>query len=381
MPPRRVLRSGSEGRLKEEIPQPPPNQNASARVLGGMTQLLEQHVGNGARVRLEAVYEHFKRMNPEDFSGTTDPFVAEKLRHFLDGLRSTIYRNVMFTDPTDYTTVVAKAFLAEQSLKDIDWEMQRKRNHAQEARRIFVAGIATYALLDSGATHSFISESFVKKFGILPVDVKSGIRVTVPSGEHMISRSLVKYVELKLQKNVIRADLIVLPMPEFNIIFGMDWLTLNGANIDFRRMSVSIRPPNRKAFIFEAAQNNQMQHIISCMCAKNLIQNFCQSFLVSIVFAPDTENRSIEDVKVAKDFLDVFPDDVSGIPPEREVEFAIELMPGTMPISKDAPVLFAKNKDGTMRLCIDYRELNRMTVKNTYPLPRIEDLCDQFQGA
>ncbi|XP_073289881.1 uncharacterized protein [Primulina huaijiensis] len=90
------------------------------------------------------------------------------------------------------------------------------------AGRILLAGVATYALLDSAATYSFISESLVKQLGILPVDVESEFRVTAPSGEHLVSTSMVKDVELKLKKNVIRADLIVLPMTEFDIILGMD---------------------------------------------------------------------------------------------------------------------------------------------------------------
>ncbi|XP_073313505.1 uncharacterized protein [Primulina huaijiensis] len=150
----------------------------------------------------------------------------------------------------------------------------------------------------------------------------------------MVSSSMVKDVELKLQKNIIRAELIVLPMSEFDIILGMDWLTLNGTTIDFRWRSVSIRPSNGKAFIFEATQNNQMPHIISCMRAKKLIQKGCQGFLACIVSSPNTHSRSIEDVEVVKDFPGVFLEDVSGILPEREVEFAIELTPCTMPISK-----------------------------------------------
>nr|GFC52896.1 putative nucleotidyltransferase, ribonuclease H [Tanacetum cinerariifolium] len=83
--------------------------------------------------------------------------------------------------------------------------------------------------------------------------------------------------------------------------------------------------------------------------------------------------------------------ELPGLPPEREVEFTIELIPGAQPISKapyrmavspwGAPVLFVKKKDGSMRLCIDYKELNRITVRNRYPLPRIDDLFDQLQGA
>ncbi|XP_073304095.1 uncharacterized protein [Primulina huaijiensis] len=155
--------------------------------------------------------------------------------------------------------------------------------------RILLAGVTTYTLLDSGAMHYFIYECFVKRLGILPMDVESGFRVTMPSGEHMVSTSMVKDVELKLQRNVVRANLIVLPMPEFDIILGIEWLTLNGATINFKR---------------------------------------------SIIFIPGTEIRSIEDVEVVKDFPNLFPDDVSGIPPEREMEFSIELMPGTVPISK-----------------------------------------------
>ncbi|XP_042387397.1 uncharacterized protein LOC121979473 [Zingiber officinale] len=76
--------------------------------------------------------------------------------------------------------------------------------------RIFIAGVATYALLDSGDTHSFISETFVKRLGILPKDIELGFGVTMPSGEQMLSTKMVKNMELRLQKNIVRADLIVL---------------------------------------------------------------------------------------------------------------------------------------------------------------------------
>ena len=113
-------------------------------------------------------------------------------------------------------------------------------------------------------------------------------------------------------------------------------------------------------------------------------------------------------------FPDVFFEDLPGLPPDREVEFTIDLVPSIGPISKapyrmvltelkelkeqlqdlldkgfirtsaspwGAPVLFVKKKDGSMRLCIDYRELNKVTIRNKYPLPRIDDLFNQLQGA
>ena len=137
-------------------------------------------------------------------------------------------------------------------------------------------------------------------------------------------------------------------------------------------------------------------------------------YLASIRNTSIEQNSKLEDIAIVKDFPEVFPDDLPGIPPDREIEFEIELLPGTAPISKapyrmaptelkelqiqlqelidkrfirpshspwGALVLFVKKKDGTMLMCIDYRELNKVTIKNKYPLPRIDDLFDQLKGA
>src|SRR6185312_14618725 len=124
--------------------------------------------------------------------------------------------------------------------------------------------------------------------------------------------------------------------------------------------------------------------------------------------------ESPEEVLVVREFADVFPDELPGMPLERNVEFTIDLVPGTKPIANNAyrlaapelaelkkqleelqqkgfirpiaspwgaPVLFVKKKDGSMRVCVDYRDLNAVTIKNKYPLPRIDDLFDQLKGA
>ncbi|GJR48703.1 putative reverse transcriptase domain-containing protein [Tanacetum coccineum] len=126
------------------------------------------------------------------------------------------------------------------------------------------------------------------------------------------------------------------------------------------------------------------------------------------------DEPKLSDISVVRDFVDVFPEDLSGLPPQRQVEFRIDLVPGATPVAKSpyrlapsemqelsgqlqelqdkgfirpshspwgAPVLFVKKKDGSFRMCIDYRELNKLTVKNRYPLPRIDDLFDQLQGS
>jgi hypothetical protein len=135
----------------------------------------------------------------------------------------------------------------------------------------------------------------------------------------------------------------------------------------------------------------------------------------SVLFTVDHESSlSPSDIPIVCEYLDVFPDDIMSLPPEREIEFCIDLVPGSQPISVapyrmsplelhelktqleellqkhfirpsvspwGAPVLLVKKKDGTMHLCIDYRQLNKVTIKNKYPLPRIDDLLDQLRGA
>ncbi|GJZ78039.1 putative reverse transcriptase domain-containing protein, partial [Tanacetum coccineum] len=127
-----------------------------------------------------------------------------------------------------------------------------------------------------------------------------------------------------------------------------------------------------------------------------------------------SERKRLEDVPIVRDFPEVFPKDLSGLPPTRQVEFQIDLVPGAAPVARapyqlapsemkelseqlkelsdkgfirpssspwGAPVLFVKKKDGSFRMCIDYQELNKLTVKNRYPLPIIDDLIDQLQGS
>ncbi|XP_073137003.1 uncharacterized protein [Henckelia pumila] len=134
--------------------------------------------------------------------------------------------------------------------------------------RILVAGVTTRALLDSGATHSFISEAFTRKRSIECEDLIGGFTVTIPSGEELSTRRMVRNLELLLQGQSVVADLIVLPMPEFDLILGMDWLMKNAVVIDFQQRSVLVRPEGEEPFQFEATRGSKKTQIICFMQAK-----------------------------------------------------------------------------------------------------------------
>ncbi|XP_073298514.1 uncharacterized protein [Primulina huaijiensis] len=117
--------------------------------------------------------------------------------------------------------------------------------------RIFIAGSATNALIDSGATHSFISETFVNYLKVKTIGLDIAYSVVLPSGEELTATNVVRDIDFELHGNLVYADLIVLPMPEFDIILGMDWLLRNIILIDFQRRSVLVRPLGREQFLFE----------------------------------------------------------------------------------------------------------------------------------
>lgn len=146
---------------------------------------------------------------------------------------------------------------------------------------------------------------------------------------------------------------------------------------------------------------------------RKLLSRGTRGYLAFLINTPG-EKIKLEDMPVISEFPDVFPEELESLPPERKIEFKIDLVFGTTPISKTpyrmapaelkelkvqlqdlleqgfihesespwgAPVLFVKKKDGSLRLCIDYRGLNAVTIKNKYPLPHIDELFDQLQGA
>ncbi|XP_071685425.1 uncharacterized protein [Lolium perenne] len=255
---------------------------------------------------------------------------------------------------------------------------------------LLVNSIPARVLFDTGASLSFVSDSFAQSNNLPMESLPSNLLVHSPGGQ-MLSSKISHGNQIQIGSHVFLASLIELRSSGINVIRGMDWLKANKVVIDCATHSVSF-PTSSGTLTYTPSQTPSVQ-----------------LFALNPSSLPE-----LESIPVVCDFPDVFPEELPGMPPDRVVEFVIELEPGTAPISKrpykmgpnelaelkkqldelqklgfiqpstspwGCPTIFVKKKDKTDRLVVDYRPLNEKTIKNTYPLPRINELFDQLAGA
>jgi hypothetical protein len=254
-----------------------------------------------------------------------------------------------------------------------------------------VANHPAVILFDSSASHTFISKNFVEKHCIPYIESREGFIIHSPGGQ-IFTKEVVFHVPVTLAEREFPTNMIVLKGQDIDVILGMNWLAQHKAilNTDLRTITLSHGQEEVLLSIPVVVPANPFGQVYEAIMPE------------------------IQDIPVVCEFLDVFPEDLPGLPSEREVEFVIELKPGTAPISRRSyrmppnelvelktqlqdllekgfirpssspwgcPANFVKKKGQTLRMCMDYRPLNEVTIKNKYPLPQIDILFDQLTGA
>ncbi|XP_028081829.1 uncharacterized protein LOC114283201 [Camellia sinensis] len=217
-------------------------------------------------------------------------------------------------------------------------ECKQNLNHQQLAllEPIPIKGSIAY----TKSSQSFIASAFASMLGLKIERLESSLMVESPIGGHVVLNRGCRGCVIDVTNHQLPFNLVLLDMLSFDIILGMGWLSSYRATIDYYRGRVAVCTIGRDYFY---SLEDRVGGGLSLLCH------------------------------------------LTKLPPHRMVEFSIDLLldkgfirPSTLPWG--APTLFAK-KDGLLRLCIDYRKLNRITVKNKYPLPRIDDLFNQLKGS
>ncbi|GJY96425.1 putative reverse transcriptase domain-containing protein [Tanacetum coccineum] len=204
------------------------------------------------------------------------------------------------------------------------------------------------------ADKTFVSISLASMLYIPPITLDSTYDNEIADGNLVGTNTVIQGCTLILLNQHFEIDLILIKLGSFDVVIGMDWLSKYHARI-IRDEKVVHIPIDGETLIIRAQ-----------------------------VMEKKSDEKRLEDIPVVREFSKVFLENLPGLPPElsnqlQELADRGFIRPSTSPWG--APVLFVKKKDGSFRMCIDYRELNKLTIKNRYPLPRIDDLFDQLQGS
>jgi hypothetical protein len=281
-------------------------------------------------------------------------------------------------------------------------------------------------LIDSGASGDFISFSFVKKFKLRQQSLPNRQLVTLADGTQQAANGCTPDVRVSISTYAEPATFTILPLSGYDVILGMPWLERVNPQVNWRTKQVHFHRDSKHHVIKplstvhllaarEVSMTVRKKEVDSMCLIRHLSQDGATDWSLRLNSIPSSSPADISRKQVLSEYRDVFPDHLpSGLPPSRDVDHRIELTPGTVPPSRGtnrmspmemdelksqldeliasgfiqpskspfgAPILFVKKKDGTMRMCIDYRALNAVTIKNSYPLPRIDELFDRLHGA
>ncbi len=288
-------------------------------------------------------------------------------------------------------------------------------------------------LVDSGANTNYVSTEFIQRNNLQTTTVMTN--VTLADGSQQKSRGNLEQACITIGTYTDHFDFTALPLPKYDAILGLAWLQTLNPTIDWNTQSISLIHDGRRHTFTTTTDPvslhvtlNQLNTLLLTPSAlKQTLRRKEVESLILIHRTPDNPGSPPHLASISTDdfdplrksllteFKDVFPPELPpGLPPQRDVDHKIELVPDAKPVIRPtysmsakeleelskqlndletagyirpskspyaSPVLFVKKKDGTTRMCIDYRALNSLTIKNRYPLPRIDELFDRLQGS
>lgn len=288
-----------------------------------------------------------------------------------------------------------------------------------------ISGRPAKVMLDSGASRDFISRRLVSQLG-LATSKAARTSVVLADGSVNMSARQCRAIQINIGSYTTTRDLLLTDLQQYDVILGKPWLTSVNPDIDWACNTVSIAGTQLTAK--QSSASATVSVMSAHQMAKTLGRNaYAECFLGSIkhvepepatpsAMRPPTDQNAAFNQKLYK-LLDAKADvfkEPTALPPHRSLDHKIDLVPGAKPpqqrtyrmspaelqevekqladyLSKGwirpsqspfgAPILFVRKKDGSLRMCVDYRALNSITIKNRYPLPRIDELLDQLQGA
>ncbi|GJW09692.1 putative reverse transcriptase domain-containing protein [Tanacetum coccineum] len=251
-----------------------------------------------------------------------------------------------------------------------------------------------FVLFDSGSDRSFVDTRFSSLLDIDPVKIGASYKVELADGRVVSTNTILKGYTLNLVTHVFEIDLMPIELGTFDIIIGMDWLVKHDTVIVCGEKVVSI-PYRNKMLMVKSDKGVSRLKVISCIKVCKYVERGCHLFLAHVTENKSKEKR-MENVHVICDFPKAFLEELPGLPPPRQVEFQIDLVPGAAPVARapyrlarskmrellvqlqellekgfispssspwGEPVLFVKKKDGSFRICIDYRDQNQSPLR------------------
>nr|CAH67940.1 H0211F06-OSIGBa0153M17.12 [Oryza sativa] len=339
-------------------------------------------------------FNRLARYAPEDVR--TD---EERQEKFLEGLNDELSYALMSTDFRDFQQLVDKAIRQEDKYNRME---QKKRRAAQfKAQQDTTPAQNQPVRKEQGSKPGVCfncgdpghyADKCPKPRRVKNAPAPNNSNAPAPKARvnHVAAAEAQNApdVVLEIEEVHFPSSLILLESKDLDVILGMDWLSRHRGVIDCANRKVTLTSSNGKTVSF----------FVSSPKYHGVILN----------------QVALQEIPIVQDYPDVFPEDLPGMPPKRDIEFRIDLVPGTNPIYKrpyrmaanelaevkrqvddllqkgyirpstsprGAPVIFVEKKDHTQRMCVDYRALDEVTIKNKYPLPRIDDLFDQLEGA